>query len=656
MLKRRRFVSAILACVVLSGFVISASSQSFFFTEQPSALQTSDLIYAFPLNIVFLGFTTGVVDLYTLNNLIPRSYPYLYDNYTIDYGFNITFYSANSSYYSSFRDFCLTNSVNGTGTTSALNATALQIQINTGQKMSIFVPQSGRAIDAEKAEHWLETNPYVSTGPSYNFYVINLTELDAPAQNLQHWFNVTETDLEANRNRDFWRLEWDNPLNPDVKFPYALFTSDTRSLIIDTSAFQWYLTWAKLWYDLPVGGLQFGYYDQDLYQFSLTHDLSTSLGKSQLAYYLSGWINDPIENLLVSYLWTDSRIANARTMSIQTLVMNNASDVGYPNSAVEWMMNTTTVERSITDLVPFVNVTVTAQFHQLSEYPQLKQIFLNAVSSQTDGWTYYDGPTLWTELFNQRSVYFNLTAADIVINAYVLLEKNMSMMSNGREWTGLGGDGQILAMKEIQRYFEQDGITPRSSLVPVLIHEAGHNLGFPHTFSANDYRKNAGDFAFDVMGYYPYAYNFSQMRKDCFRRLVVDLKALDLSSRLNRTLTTYARKNPTSLIDAKIGSVVQAMNDSDEHYSKMQYLEADESISAAQTLTTDLEESVIAYLSDVNNDGKVNILDIVLLAVSFGSKTGDSNWNPICDLNKDGHINILDLAQVAVGFGKRWIS
>lgn len=629
--------------------------QRLLIAESLSITQTADLAYAFPLNIVFVGFTPEIVDTVTLNNLIPKSYPYNYENYTIDYGFNIRFHMANSSYYSSFKNFCLTNSVNGTSTTSSLNTTALQIQINTGQKMSIFLPQSGRAIDAKEAEHWLEEHPYVPTNPSYNFYVINFTELDVPAQNLKHWFNTTETDLEAERNRDSWRLEWDNLLNPNVKFPYALFTSDTRTLIIDTSAFQWYLTWAKLWYNLPVGGVQFGYYEEDLSQFSLTHNLSTPLGKSQLAYYLSGWINDPIENLLVSYLWTDSKMANAKTISIQTLILNNASDSGYPNSSVEWMFNTTTTERAISDLAPFINITVDVKFRQLSEFPELKQIFLNAVTSQTNGWIYYDGPTLWNSLFDARSFYFNLTTADIVINGYVLLERNMSLTSNGREWTGLGGDGQILIMKEVQRYFEQDGTTPESSLVPVLIHETGHNLGFPHTFSANDYRKNAGDFAFDVMGYYPYAYNFSQMRKDCFRRLTVDLKALDIKSRLNRTLVTYARKTPNTAIDAKINALIQNLNDSDQYYVGMRFLEANAAISAALALMPNLEESVAAYLSDLNNDGLVDIFDIVPVALSFGTKIGDPNWNLACDMNKDGEIDIFDLAQVAIGFGRNWL-
>jgi len=57
-------------------------------------------------------------------------------------------------------------------------------------------------------------------------------------------------------------------------------------------------------------------------------------------------------------------------------------------------------------------------------------------------------------------------------------------------------------------------------------------------------------------------------------------------------------------------------------------------------------------ISDVNGDGIINIQDILIAALAFGSRPGDSNWNPHVDLNQDGIINILDLVIAAVHFGK----
>ena len=49
------------------------------------------------------------------------------------------------------------------------------------------------------------------------------------------------------------------------------------------------------------------------------------------------------------------------------------------------------------------------------------------------------------------------------------------------------------------------------------------------------------------------------------------------------------------------------------------------------------------YREDLNFDGVVNILDIVIVANAFGDPTGP-------DLNSDGVVNILDLVLVANAF------
>jgi peroxiredoxin len=58
-------------------------------------------------------------------------------------------------------------------------------------------------------------------------------------------------------------------------------------------------------------------------------------------------------------------------------------------------------------------------------------------------------------------------------------------------------------------------------------------------------------------------------------------------------------------------------------------------------------------LGDINGDGKVDILDVSLVAKAFGSRLGDDKWNEAADLNDDGAINILDISTVAKDFGKK---
>jgi hypothetical protein len=55
---------------------------------------------------------------------------------------------------------------------------------------------------------------------------------------------------------------------------------------------------------------------------------------------------------------------------------------------------------------------------------------------------------------------------------------------------------------------------------------------------------------------------------------------------------------------------------------------------------------------DINNDGTVNLNDLVLLARAYGSKPGDSNWNPPADLDGDGKVSLVDLVILARNYGR----
>jgi glucose/arabinose dehydrogenase/plastocyanin len=57
-------------------------------------------------------------------------------------------------------------------------------------------------------------------------------------------------------------------------------------------------------------------------------------------------------------------------------------------------------------------------------------------------------------------------------------------------------------------------------------------------------------------------------------------------------------------------------------------------------------------ITDVNGDGKVDILDIFIVANAFNSKPGDTAYNPQVDLDQNGMVNILDIFKVAKDFGK----
>jgi len=51
---------------------------------------------------------------------------------------------------------------------------------------------------------------------------------------------------------------------------------------------------------------------------------------------------------------------------------------------------------------------------------------------------------------------------------------------------------------------------------------------------------------------------------------------------------------------------------------------------------------VLPHIADLNEDGTVNIIDLTIFAISFGSFPGHKRWNARADLDGNGEVNILD--------------
>jgi len=60
----------------------------------------------------------------------------------------------------------------------------------------------------------------------------------------------------------------------------------------------------------------------------------------------------------------------------------------------------------------------------------------------------------------------------------------------------------------------------------------------------------------------------------------------------------------------------------------------------------------VRLMGDVNGDGKVDMVDIGLICLAFGSGTMHPRWNPDADLNQDNRIDMKDIGYSALNYGK----
>jgi hypothetical protein len=70
-----------------------------------------------------------------------------------------------------------------------------------------------------------------------------------------------------------------------------------------------------------------------------------------------------------------------------------------------------------------------------------------------------------------------------------------------------------------------------------------------------------------------------------------------------------------------------------------------------QTHTQYLTALNVYYLGDINGDWHVDVADLLILAASFGRRTGDPGFDARCDFNADDAVDVSDLLILAGNWG-----
>ncbi len=600
-------------------------------------VKTTDIVVAsttVPFDIVFVGYNEDFVNVSWIDenldtiayyptidyifNENTQNYDYLLDlELTLDFEFHFT----TQSYAAELDTYIDTHSWDGN--TSALNITQLNLQESTGERQSIFYQQEGRAIDGEAVEQYLDINTgFTPDSPSYIIYFLNQSRFDSTDHSFEHWFEIDEVDPDSNITTDWFRLEWDNDLNLGVEYPYPCWGFQNRLFFIDPYSHQWYTKWTDIWWNPDPAEGEISHLTTDLDTYLEGYTPGTPDFYNNLNQYLIGYLNDIVTDVGAR---GDGLLYNEREVSAQVLFINDEANHSYSQQDLEWIYSEEVLSEAFEYVVPneIANITLEDTWVELSDESVLEQIVedsklgaaeLGGYPWYRSDWTYLDGINVFYGFDSIAESYFDTTKGDTTFTSWILLMQNVSMVSYAygeyREFTGLGGSGNVVCFKDLNRYYFSNGTTPRSGVTTLLSHELGHVLGFLHAEITNDADEGTGGFMREVMSYYaegtPY---FSVFLKDSLYRT----SSFVVYNRNLPAIDDY-RANPlhNATILAEIDAII---SEGDAAMEAMNYLNSFLAYRKLYELTKNLE--LITTESPTSSAGLASILFLIPISISI---------------------------------------
>ncbi|TFG11141.1 hypothetical protein EU537_13195 [Candidatus Thorarchaeota archaeon] len=525
------FVIVILLLVVPS----KLSNRAIEHQHEPTHLSQDELNSVsreWSVHVAFVNYQQHLIDESSILENLPTSRSYTIADEQLEYSISYDITFASQSYASELEDVIMNSSFSGMETGSLLDEDALEHQkAHPNDPQRIFYPRDGRVIDAYLVEDWIHDNPVVEAPkPGYVLYFLNYSKLDSSDHSIEHWYDYHPADPDSEEEQDWFRLEWDNSLNPSVELQYPAFGGRYNFFVIDPSADQWYLRWARIWWDEgPDYSNSPEYCTKDLEDKMNSLNPEDPQRAVKLSRYLNEWAYDP-----VNYLFFPNQ--NSPTSFVDSgflkgLVFAMDVDDGVTVDSLRWVTDAYMQQTYLEQLLPFIDWEVDIEFLDIAAYPDWDELFWDH-ATESSGKIIVDGLSMFNDIYeNMRYQYVDIFAEDINVFGVVFIKKNMEMHVYGRQYTGLGGGGQTCIWKSWERYYRADGVTPKSGISSVQLHETMHAIGIGHTWDTHHY---VGDFSLSPMGYFASYNGTGAFDKNWVQSTFVDQMEVRLASRYQK--------------------------------------------------------------------------------------------------------------------------
>lgn len=129
---------------------------------------------------------------------------------------------------------------------------------------------------------------------------------------------------------------------------------------------------------------------------------------------------------------------------------------------------------------------------------------------------------------------------------------------------------------------------------------------------------------------------------------------------VDKVAKTFTGSPSVTVVDSRSGdlvfsknfSVAQsfAMSESVRFSLEIPIVPLTLAISCTVGVNSDFSKCMVSRTLDLNDNGRVDIVDVAMLATVFGLVRNSSNYDPAIDLNASGTIDIIDAAMIAAYF------
>jgi hypothetical protein len=509
---------------IQSTFVPELKSKSMISIDLPS------LKREWPIRIVFVGYNRSYINTTKLFEQLPKSSTIEYEDQTVAHSADYTVRFAGDVYYNNTLSLLRNNSISGIDIGSKINVQKLiENRDGISSDTNFFEPLDGTRINATAVEMWYDQHPFVqSVSSGFVIYILNTTEYASELPFEEHWY---EYDYE-NPDTGVPEYYFDSfRTNPPSGMQMNAFGGRNNKFIIDPFAYQWYLKYARYWYNdsLAIGDSWPVYMLTNFSEVLQGLDLSSPNDVNSLTDYFGEYCSDVVETLFLPGSEENGRYLAPRNLE-STLAPPNVSidiySIDRDIRSYTWIANGDFISSQLSNLLPFRDISFSLVYNNLDDVSSLNQSFWSNAHTNASG-VYFNGTS------------FNMVNSIDPLHLNIFLGEHLTL-------TTINGSNTFLVQHSsgiiCADYLDISDGTVNFGLSERILQVIGEIIGIRNAIHSNLF---ISDFSRGLMGFLTRVGHYSLFEKSASWRMFLDQFEMEIRQQFIANLSSLPETLPS---------------------------------------------------------------------------------------------------------------